>query len=306
MGSRIRVELADVKVAAMSDALWVTGARAPGSEEFVLQRLDPSSGRIEREVRLPGVVRSIDSIGDRIWLSVVAAETARDRLLAVDARSAEITRSLDSDIALGWLSATNESVWSASLLRSSPTPVSAVHRIDPMDGTVHGLLEVQGSIASLQNDGTSPWCSLHGDDVLGDRILKLDPQLAETPEEVDLSTVDTSTHAIAAETVTRYEHDLVAAVERQIPFLRSAAGAAVNEVRIEGEYPRTALVVLFRSTAGGTPSDRQYGWRHPIWPPREPDVGEEAFVTVAVQLMERVAKGLVADEAPAGEVHWLA
>lgn len=83
-----------------------------------------------------------------------------------------------------------------------------------------------------------------------------------------------------------YERALRAALERSAgnhDFWRDAEGIRIEAVSLEGTYPATQLVWLFRAvpsprTSFGRPkADCLFGIRWPIWPTEEPNPEQQAL-----------------------------
>lgn len=98
----------------------------------------------------------------------------------------------------------------------------------------------------------------------------------------------------------RFERELVEAVERQGVF-----GAADLEVRTEGTYPATEIVLTFKLNSPRGEPGRLYGWRQRIWPIDDPSPYEEALSSISVPLMEHLALGPIPTDAPPGAIQWI-
>ena len=102
-----------------------------------------------------------------------------------------------------------------------------------------------------------------------------------------------------------YERELLAAMEEQRALLRSQK-IDIEDIWIEGARPDSELVLTFRLRHPAADPNRVYGWRQPIWPRMEPTPEEEAFIGVAVQMMEATSGvARFPNHAPPGEIQWI-
>ena len=320
-----RVELAGASetrvhnLAVGAGAVWtLSSADAPG--RCTLSRLDPSTGALDGTLTLEGnpgwSPRALMVESGSVWVSVWRKGTAgrsRKFLVGVPASAMSITSEIEIDSTGAVGPVLDGELWVLGEQPSSPERgmPTTLHRLDATSGAPIGEVPVSGWIDSLVAGPASVWGCLERHEQWPCPVIEIDP--SGTERVLSLDHLDVSAQLpppprpIRARPVEEEIRDSLARVlfggwigtdpdsgeKIQRPYIR---GVSVEEVRLEGKFPDTLVVALFRA------HDRPgmlFGRRQRVW---EDDGTYSGVIDVLdVNLMEHVEtlrNGLPADRQP--------
>lgn len=246
--------------------LWV--AEWQDADTTSLSRIDPAEGTRAPAIERSGTLLWLVADDEAVWM-YLRPSPAHDEdpvLLRIDPSAAVVTNELRCDRDDGPGLVVRGELWLQSIDRSTHDQRAVPHTIRRLDGCTGELLgEIElsgwlhGPVASrdglwghLGTHGRHPDRIVHlaqGADspVIADfDSLDLTPFLPPPPVPIDAGEMERAARDDLAATVTRgwTQTDPVTGEQRVRPFI---TGITFEDVRLEGEFPDTGIVMTFRA-----------------------------------------------------------
>ena len=312
-GSATRVH----NLAVGAGAVWtLSSTEAPA--RCTLSRLDPSTGAREGTLTLEGNAGwsppALMVESGIVWVSLWRQGTAgrsRKFLVGVPASTMDIASEIEIDSTGAMGPVLDGELWVlGEQPSSSERGVTTLHRLDAASGAPIGEVPVSGWIDSLVAGPTSVWGCLERGAEWPCPVIEIDA--SGTERVLSLDHLDVSVHLpppprpIEARPVEEEVRDGLARAffegwvgtdpdsreKIQRPYIR---GVSVEEVRLEGTFPDTLVVVLFRA------HDRPgilFGRRRRVWENDGTYSGVEVMDVNLMEDVETLRHGLPADRQP--------
>jgi hypothetical protein len=297
--------------------LWTMSRPDAPTQRSVLSRYSPGSPDRPIRLEIAGRVENI-AVGDNaVWMRCdrLANEGLRTFVIRVNPETlGAVEHEISSDEAFF---AVGNEIWLGPTLASHDvhTPTD-LRRVDPTTWKDIGVIRAEGLVSALSVGSSGRWGLLRrapGSDL---RVCQIDPNAKSMVSVLDLADVDarpflpSPPESIDPELVERELRDALAEdLPRGGPALEYARGTPLEnvvfeEIRLEGSFPKTQVVILFRSHHR---PEVRFGHREWIWSDNGVYVAEGSGI-IATNLEETLifAPGLPLDAEPdATGVIWI-
>lgn len=262
-----REEMPLYNMAVGEGAVWALLWDVP-SARSVLSRLDPSTGAVDRKLPIAGSPQALMVDRGTVWARLWRERSHRqlyEVLVGIAPSTMEVTSEIEISPTGAGGPVVDGEVWvrgydSYSADRGTP---AVMRRLDAATGGELGEVETPGRVdwlvagpssvwGCLERRGEWPWplieLTAH---TPGARVVKLEhlevsPHLPPPPPRIEAKPVEEQTRDRIAAAFFRgwLGTDPESGRKVQRPYIR---GVTFEDVRLEGEFPETRVVALFRS-----------------------------------------------------------
>jgi len=296
-------ELRSPRLVVAGCSLWTLGFSDPATQTSTLTQLDSDTGKVVQRVELAGNSHWFRVESDRVWICVYRRrEHPLPRtwhLIGVAIDSGAMASEIEVPSAV----AAHGAIRGAELWfqpeRGAPHDPPAVFRVDPSTGERRGTVPCPGWVhGPMYASPGGVWAGLRQREVRSTRVVFLRPD--NLPSVYDLTVVELAPHLPpppppidARETEATLRDRLAAEVtggwirrdpetgrEDRRPFIR---GVEFKAVRLDGVFPQTRLVLLFRAESH---PGVLFGRRRRIW--EDDGALSDVIDCVGINLMEDI------------------
>jgi hypothetical protein len=257
--------------------LWTLGWRDPAiNQQSVLARHSPDSAEPPATLDVEGAVQRLAIGNDAVWMRCTRFD--RDGklhtfLIRVGPETLDTAaREISNDETF---SAVVREIWLGPTLATfrSDTPTD-IRRVDPITWQDVGLIRPQGLVSDLSTGPSGIWGLLRRTLDSGPAVCRIDPDTSSVVAALDLADVGAGVFLpsppgpIDPEPVERaLRDDLAGALRLGRPSPEYNRGTMLEsvvfeEVLLEGTFPKTEVIVLFRSHYR---PELRFGHRRRIW-----------------------------------------
>lgn len=257
--------------------LWTLSWRDPATNQHsVLARYSQDSAERPATLDVEGAVQGLAVGNDAVWMRCHRFDKDGEFHTFVIRVSPETLDPAVHEISNDeTVFAVAREIWLApTLLTFHQDRRSDIRRVDPMTWEAVGVIRPQGLVSDLSTGSSGIWGLLRPTPGSALGVCRIDPDTSSVVAALDLTDVDARSSLppppgpIDPEPVERVLRDDLA---KALPLGRSSRGVArgtmldsvvFEEVRLEGSFPKTELVVLFRSHYR---PELRFGHRERIW-----------------------------------------